>query len=77
MTFERVCVVLARLLGCNEAQFSYSTELADLKIDSFEAVELLSSLEEEFGVRLKTAYIKKLKTVGDVVCLIDRLKTDG
>ena len=77
MTYKRVCAVFARLLECEEAQLDYETELAELSLDSFEAVELMSALEEEFGVRLKTAYIKKLKTVGDLVRLIDTANADG
>ncbi len=76
MTFKRVCAVFAKLLECDEGQFDYETELSELSLDSFEAVELLSLLEEEFNVKLKTAYIKKLKTVGDVSHLIDTLKND-
>ena len=76
LTFERVCAVFADILECDLSQLDYSTELSRFELDSFEAVELLSSLEEEFGVKLKTAYIKKLKTVGDVVKLIDSLKAD-
>lgn len=77
LTFKRVCAVFSRLVECEEAQLSYETELSALSLDSFEAVELLSSLEEEFEVKLKTAYIKKLKTIGDVVNLIDTLQADG
>ena len=64
------------ILECEESRLDYGTELSALKLDSFEAVELLSSLEEEFGVKLKTARIKKLKTVGDVAELIDALCAD-
>ena len=77
MTFKRVCAVFSRLLECEETQLDYSTQLSSLKLDSFETVELLSSLEEEFSLKLKTAHIKKLKTIGDVVQLIDTHKTDG
>lgn len=76
MTLKRVCAVFAQLLGCDCSQLDSSTELVSLKLDSFEAVELLSSLQEEFGVKLKTAHIKKLKTVGDVAQLIDSIMTD-
>ena len=73
MTLKKVCAVFAQILGCEQSQLDCATELSSLKLDSFEAVELLSSLEEAFGVKLKTAQIKKLKTVGDVAELIDAL----
>ena len=59
----------------DKALAEYCERFDKVKLDSFEAVELLSSLEEEFGVKLKTAQIKKLKTVGDVAALIDVLCT--
>ena len=77
LTFKRVCAVFSRLLECEEAQLDCSTELAALKLDSFETVELIASLEEEFAVKIKIAYIKKLKTIGDVVQLVDALNADG
>ncbi len=76
MTLKRVCAVFSNILECDLSQLDSSTELSEFNLDSFEVVELLSSLEEEFGVKLKTAYIKKLKTVGDVVDLIDSLAAD-
>ena len=76
MTLKKVCAVFVQILGCEQSQLDCSTEISSLRLDSFEAVELLSSLEEEFGVKLKTAQIKKLKTVGELAEYIDALCAD-
>ncbi|MDR2715016.1 MAG: acyl carrier protein [Coriobacteriales bacterium] len=46
----------------------------DLGADSLDAVELIMSLEEEFGIEVEPAQAENLKTVQDLVTLIDSLK---
>ncbi len=40
-------------------------------IDSLEVVELVMDLEENFGVRLENDDFKKIKTVGDLLVIIE------
>ncbi len=40
-------------------------------IDSLEVVELVMDLEESFGVRLENDDFKKIKTVGDLLKIIE------
>ncbi len=40
-------------------------------IDSLEVVELVMDLEENFGVRLENNDFKKIKTVGDLLVIIE------
>ncbi len=44
--------------------------LTDVVRESFAMVEMVIDLQEEFGVRLEQAELKKLKTVGDLTSLI-------
>lgn len=74
MTFERVKTVLAQVLSTDDCKITAQTQLSELDLDSFEAVELLSLLQDEFSVKIKTGYIKKLKTVDDIVRLIEKLQ---
>jgi acyl carrier protein len=42
------------------------TLLADLSIDSLDAVELLCLIDEEFDVRLEPGSLEKFATVGEL-----------
>jgi acyl carrier protein len=44
----------------------------DLALDSLDAVDLVASLEEEFGERLDPNEVGDLSTVGEVLDLIQR-----
>lgn len=44
--------------------------LADVVTESFAMVEVVIDLQEEFGVRLDQAELKKLKTVADLTGLV-------
>lgn len=44
--------------------------LTDVVTESFAMVEVVIDLQEEFGVRLDQAELKKLKTVADLTALV-------
>jgi acyl carrier protein len=46
----------------------------DLGADSLDAAELIMSLEDEFAIEIDTVQAESLKTVGDLVTLVDSLK---
>ena len=43
----------------------------DLKADSLDIVELVTSLEEEYNIEISDEDIKNIRTVGDVVRFIE------
>lgn len=78
-TQEKVVEVVVEQLGVKkedvrpEARF-----IEDLGADSLDTVELVMSLEEEFGIEIPDEDAEKAKTVGDVVNYIDvKLKQEG
>ena len=73
-TFESVARVLSTQLNVDEADIQTTSSLADdLGADSLDAVELVMSLEEEFGITIETTDAESLSTVADVVELVDSL----
>lgn len=46
----------------------------DLGADSLDAAELIMSLEDEFAIEIDTVQAESLKTVSDLVTLVDSLK---
>jgi acyl carrier protein len=74
-TFEIVRRTLVNQLNIDESEITLEATISDdLGADSLDAVELIMSLEEEFGLTIESAETESLKTVGDVVTLIDSLK---
>ena len=71
-TYEKVCSIIAEQLGIKtEAVSKESDVINDLGADSIDIVQLLMAMENEFGVTVSEDDADKLKTVGDIVSLID------
>ncbi|MDR1082750.1 MAG: acyl carrier protein [Coriobacteriales bacterium] len=74
-TFEVVKRVLVDQLNVDEEEVTLAAAINDdLGADSLDAVELIMSLEEEFDLTIEAAAAESLKTVGDVVTLVDSMK---
>ncbi len=68
MVFEKIREILSEQLDAEKETITMETKIEeDLSADSLDVVELLMSIEDEFGVEIPDEEIEKLKTVGDVV----------
>ena len=73
MTFEKVAKIISEYKEIAvEEIIMDSTFAKDLGLDSLDTVELIMSLEDEFGVSLEID--ENLKSVGDLVAMIDKEK---
>ncbi len=71
-TYEKVKSLLAEQLTINPEKISLESEIvADLGADSLDMVEMMMSMEEEFGITVDEEKAAELKTVADIVALID------
>jgi acyl carrier protein len=74
-TFEAVARVLVDTLSVDEQSVTPEASLSeDLGADSLDAVEIIMALETEFDIEVETSQSDGIKTVGDLVELIDSLK---
>ena len=74
MTFEKVRDLLASQLEISSDLIREDTDiLEDLGADSLDLVELLTSLEDEFGIVITDERANELRTVGQVVEFIETL----
>jgi acyl carrier protein len=52
------------------AEATAATTWEELDVDSLDLVELVQSLEDEYGIRIDDEQLKPVKTVGDAVALV-------
>lgn len=72
-TFEQVKGMLVEKLGVSEDKVTLESEIIkDLGADSLDLVEMLLSLEETFGVTVTDEQTESIKTVKDIVDIIDK-----
>ncbi len=68
---DRVLERVAEVLRRPRERVGPDTELAELAVDSFVLVELVLELQDEFRVRFDHTDVQRLRTVGDVVDLVE------
>ncbi len=73
--FEKVCKMLAEQLNIDEKTITTESEVVkDLGADSLDVVELMMALEDEYGITLPEGEVENVKTVGDIVAMMERLQ---
>ena len=71
-TFERIRELLAEQLDIDEEKITMDSNiLEDFEADSLDVVDMVMSLEDEFGVEIPDEEIENIKTVGDIVHYIE------
>lgn len=73
--FEEICRILGEQLNIDAASIRPEQEVVkDLGADSLDVVELMMALEDEHGITLPEDEIEKVKTVQDIVDMMEKLK---
>jgi acyl carrier protein len=71
-TFETVQRIVASAVDVDTARVTIDADLLnDLEADSLAVLELIMALETEYGFEFEEDEYAGLKTVGDIVTLID------
>lgn len=72
--FEQVAKTLAEQLGIPQSKITVDSDIVkDLGADSLDVVELLMTLEDNTGKTIPEDKVADLKTVGDVVAMLETL----
>ncbi|MBQ7060662.1 MAG: acyl carrier protein [Clostridia bacterium] len=72
MVFDEIRSALAEQLTIPEERISEDSLLIDdLKADSIDLYELVSGLEERYGIEISDDVLPTIKTVGDIVRYIE------
>ena len=73
MIFEKITEILAEQLAADQEAMTLDTKIAEeLGADSLDLVDLLMSIEDEFGVEIPDEEVENLQTIGDVVEYISK-----
>jgi acyl carrier protein len=70
--FDRIQEALKDKL--NGKELTLETSFKDLKVDSLDLVDLVFELEEEIGIQFEDEELLSIKTVNDLLKLIDLKK---
>lgn len=71
-TFERLKKIIVEQLGVDEEEVAAQASFVeDLNADSLDLVELIMSLEEEFGMEISDEDAEKIQKVSDAVEYIE------
>ena len=74
MVFEKLREIFANQFGLDPETITESTNIvSDLGADSLDVVEMLMSLEDEYGITIEDEKVAEMKTVGDVVRCVEGL----
>ncbi|MBQ8646755.1 MAG: acyl carrier protein [Oscillospiraceae bacterium] len=70
--FERIRSMLAEQLEIDEDRITMDSNIMeDFDADSLDLVDMVMSLEDEFGIEVPDEDVEKFHTVGDVVRFIE------
>ena len=70
--FDKLKELVVDQLGVEEDEVTMEASMQDdLGADSLDLVDLVMSVEEEFGVKVADEDLENIKTVGDIVNYID------
>ena len=70
--FEKLKELVVDQLGVEEDEVTMEASMQDdLGADSLDLVDLVMSVEEEFGVKVADEDLENIKTVGDIVNYIE------
>ena len=75
MVLEKLIELLCEQLDIEADEVNENTDIVnDLGADSLDVVDLVMTLEDEFGIEVPDDAIENLRTVGDVVEFVDSHK---
>ena len=72
MVFEKVVQILAEQLSVDPDKITMDSMLEeDLDADSLDAIDIVMSIEDEFGIEVPDEAITDMQSVGDIVNFIE------
>lgn len=77
MIFDEIKDILAEQLDVNPDTIEMSSDLSsDLGADSLDAIDIVMSIEDQYGIEVPDSVIENMKTVEDIVNFIESATTE-
>ena len=73
-TAKRTIAIVADYKEMPEGEIALETTLEELEMDSLDALNLVFELEEEFDVEIPDEKAFEMKTIGEMIAGIDKLR---
>lgn len=74
MVLKKIRKIISEHTAVDESGIELDTDLADdLQLDSLDAFEIMSAVEDEFDIEVEDDFLDKIKTVADIVNYIEKL----
>ena len=74
-TFQTLRALISEKFDKDINQITLDASFESLNIDSLDAFDIIFDAEEAFGIKIPNAEVS-LKSIGDVVALIDKLRLE-
>lgn len=72
MIFDKIREILADQLDIEEAAITPESLLVeDLGADSLDAIDIVMSVEDEFGIEVPDEIIEKIESVSDIITFVE------
>lgn len=72
MVFEKIRTILAEQLDVDEDSITKDSLIVeDLGADSLDAIDIVMSVEDEFGIEVPDEIVEKMETVNDIVSFVE------
>lgn len=72
MLFDDVKEILADQLEVSADDIEMHSELAELGADSLDAIDIVMTIEDQYGIEVPDEVIENMKTVEDIVSFIEQ-----
>lgn len=72
-TFDTVCDLISKRFEISKNMLNEETTLDEIGADSIDLVDLVSELEEEFEIHVPDEEFENIKTLGNLVEVIESL----
>lgn len=71
VVFEKVQQLMADLFDLDKAKISRESKFEDLDLTSLDAIDLVVELQQFTGRKVDEEGLKRVRTVGDIVALVE------
>ena len=72
-TAQRVIRVIAKYKKLPPEQLSQATQFSELTVDSFDALNMIFELEDEFDISIPNETAATMKSVGEAIAGVEQL----